>query len=65
MSAELRLSLNDIDAAKLDQVRGPATRTAYATHLLKGAIERQIQAALRAAQAEALAAENKSSEGAE
>lgn len=38
MSAQLRLELDDAEAALLDNARGPATRTAYAKHLLLNAI---------------------------
>lgn len=40
MSAELRLSLSDDTAAKLDAIRQPASRTAYAAYLLEAEVDR-------------------------
>ena len=39
MSAQLRLTLSDEQADRLDAVRGPATRTAYAAWLLARALD--------------------------
>ena len=38
MSAEIRLTLSDEQTAKLDAIRQPASRTAYAGYLLDVAI---------------------------
>lgn len=54
MSADIRVTLTDEKTAKLDAIRGPATRTAYAAHLLGSALERAFTQAVREAQADAV-----------
>lgn len=41
MSAEIRITLNDELTSMLDEVRQPATRTAFAAYLLEDAIRRK------------------------